>query len=60
MSESKEIRVMRMQAWCRAKGELDAVLHSYWGDQGEDGSYQEMDKLTKQFIKAVEDNGLQE
>ncbi len=56
--ESKELRVMRYMAWARAKGELDAVLHSYWG--AEEYNYLRMQELVSSFIDSVESEGLQE
>jgi hypothetical protein len=54
--ESKEIRVMRTQAWERAKGELKAMEHTYWDH---DGRYNKFNSLMEKFVKEVEDQELQ-
>ena len=55
--ESKEIRVMRMMAWARTKGELSSILNTYWGNQM---GFIKMDRLVKEFIDKVESEGCQE
>lgn len=51
--ESGRVRAaLRLMAWERAKGELNAILQTYWGE----GGYHEMDKAVRAFIKKVEDN----
>lgn len=52
------IRSIRTQAWERAKGELRAVLSTYY--ERDEGNFEAMDKAVSTFIKHVEDNGLQE
>ncbi len=60
MSLSKEMHTMRAMAWCRAKGELEAMLNTYWGE-GEDGDkYDKASTAIKDFIGHVEAEGLQE
>jgi hypothetical protein len=51
------IRTLRGQAWERAKGELNSMLGTFWDD---DGRFEKLDAAIKEFIKKVEDNGLQE
>jgi hypothetical protein len=54
-------RVLRAQAWERAKGELQSVLwtfHSPYGSNKE--QFEELDALVENFIKAVEDKSLNE
>lgn len=61
-NESREIRTMRHMAWERAKGELQAMLTTFWGD-GNPGPCEEfvnLDKAIKEFITHVEDEGLHE
>jgi len=48
-SDSYEIRIMRMQSWQRAKGELEALCASFWKDD-----YRGMRKATDEFIELVE------
>jgi hypothetical protein len=55
MDENKILRTLRMQAWERAKGELKAILCTYWYDS----NYCEMEKAINSFIEIVEDNSLQ-
>ena len=43
---------MRMSAWERAKGELRAMLHTFWADPG----YDSFDKIVTDFVKNMEDN----
>ncbi len=43
-----------MQAWERAKGELQSIVPTYWS--GEE-AYEEFIKLKDKFVKEVEDNG---
>ena len=57
MSNSREIKVMRLMAWDRAKGELRAILNTYWG---EDERYKDMRDEIDNFIASVEGEGLQE
>ena len=58
--EDRVLRTLRAQAWERAKGELQAVLHTYWDGPGNDQKFREMDAAVKQLISTVEDNGLAE
>ena len=60
MMEEKILRTLRAQAWERAKGELQAVLQTYWDGHGKDDNFQAMDSAVKQFVKVVEGNGLTE
>lgn len=54
------IRSMRSMAWERAKGEMQAMLHTYWGDGGDDERFKQIDKEMSDFIKSVELQGLHE
>ncbi|CBJ38276.1 protein of unknown function [Ralstonia solanacearum CMR15] len=49
-----------MQAWARAKGELNAVLQTFWDGHGADDQFRAMDKAVSEFTAHVEDNGLAE
>ena len=62
MSDENVIRILRAQAWERAKGELNAVLQTYIsGTQStQDGHFEKMDKLVADFISTVEGDGLAE
>lgn len=61
MDEDMIIRMMRAQAWQRAKGELEAVLATYYSPRfNSQEQFDEMDKAVREFIKHVEDNGLAE
>ena len=55
MSDSCEIRTMRLICWERAKGELNAMLQTFWGDR-----YDALDNACEVFVKKVEDEGLNE
>ena len=54
-SDSKEIQIMRVMAWERAKGELNSILAAYWIDRE---SYEKMRDKVNEFVKDVEDNEL--
>ena len=55
--EDRVIRTLRAQAWQRAKGELQAVLHTYFGERDR---FEAMDSAVQELIKTVEDDGLAE
>lgn len=57
MSEERIIRNMRHMAWERAKGEMQAMLHTYWND---DERYKQIEKEIADFIKLIEFQGLYE
>ena len=65
MSTELIIRMLRAGAWERAKGELNALRHTYTSemDHGtmlyEAGKLDKFDNLLAQFIKNVEDEELQ-
>jgi hypothetical protein len=40
-----------MMAWCRAKGELEAILHTFW--VAEEG-YDDLEPRFKKFIEEIE------
>lgn len=61
MSESKEIHTLRAMAWERAKGELKAIMHTFWSvDPSGVEKYESMRKAAEDFIAHVEDHGLAE
>ena len=49
-----------MQAWERAKGELNAALSTFWDGHGKDDQFKAMNKAVSEFIAHVEDHGLAE
>jgi len=51
MSESKEILTLRLMAWQRAKGELGAMMQTYW----EDSSYDETKKIVDKFLEDLQE-----
>lgn len=55
--EERIIRNMRNMAWERAKGEMQAMLHTYWDD---DERFKKIHKEMSDFIKSVELQGLHE
>ena len=59
MSEDKILRLLRCQAWERAKGELQSMYHSYYSVTDET-TYEDFVREVESFIKKVEDNGLHE
>lgn len=56
MEESREIRVMRNMAWERAKGELESILCTYYGND----NYDKFEEKLNEFVKYIEDWGIQE
>jgi hypothetical protein len=50
------LATLRGQAWERAKGELQAVMATYWNDS----RYGLMELAIAEFVKRVEDHGLAE
>ena len=58
--EEKILRTLRAQAWQRAKGELQAVLETYWDLPGEGTQSKDMHKAVRDFVEAVESDGLTE
>ena len=54
-------RMLRNQAWERAKGELKSMLWTYCaGANSRDGQFDKFDALLAEFVKEVEDNALHE
>ncbi len=47
--------ILRTMSWERAKGELQAMLNTYSGQQEQ---YNILNKCVKEFISHVDDNGL--
>ena len=54
--ESMDMKIMRRMAWERAKGELQSMLQTYWGND----NFLEFDVTVREFVKKVENNALQE
>lgn len=56
--ESHEVLTLRAMAWERAKGELQAMLATYWpAPRGEaDTSRGEMVERVRDFVDEVEEN----
>jgi len=51
LEESRELRALRAMAWERAKGELYAMLHTYYGSNA---SHARMLELIEDLIDKVE------
>ncbi|MBD3260432.1 MAG: hypothetical protein GF334_01920 [Candidatus Altiarchaeales archaeon] len=51
----RQIRTLRAMAWERAKGELQAMLQTFWDEYEK---FEVLDDLIKQFIKEIEDDEL--
>lgn len=60
MEKSREIITMREMAWCRAQGELQALLASYWPELDSEGKnhsgYETAEEIIKEFIKKFNRN----
>lgn len=54
------IRVLRAQAWQRAKGELNSMLESFHRDTASPDQFVQLDETIAEFVKIVENHGLQE
>ena len=50
-------QMLRTQAWERAKGELQSMLHTFY-DSG--GRFEKLNEVIANFIAEVEDNALHE
>lgn len=57
MPQSRELKTLRAMSWERAKGELRAMLNTYWD---EPDKFSAMDAELDKFIKQVEENGFHE
>lgn len=57
MSEQRIFATMRHMAWERAKGELQAMLQTYWDNQEK---FENMNAELKAFIEKVEGEGFNE
>lgn len=57
-TDERVLKSLRAQAWERAKGELQAMLVTYW--DGREGKFNRTNNTVQAFIKEVEDNGLVE
>jgi len=64
--ENEALRAMRSMAWERAKGELKSMLWTFYPEYSPKNgavipsSFDDLEKKIDRFIKAIEDNGLQE
>ena len=57
IEERRILNTMRYMAWERAKGELNSMLETYWGN---DDKYSAMKKAIDEFVDDVEGNAKQE
>jgi hypothetical protein len=58
-TEPNDLKHMhRMMAWCRAKGELNSMLHTFWG--GESEKWEALNNKIEAFFEDIEGNGLHE
>ena len=55
--DDKFLRTLRTMAWQRAKGEINAMLNTYWK---EDDKHTQLRALFIDFVSNVESEGLQE
>jgi len=51
------VRVLRAQAWSRAKGELSSILDTYHGEMEK---FDQMRSLIREMVDTVENEGLAE
>jgi hypothetical protein len=58
------LKSLRAMAWERAKGELQAALSTFWPEYASgslkeaDNGFEAAERMVKQFIKKVEDDGI--
>lgn len=61
VNEENILRALRAQAWERAKGELRAVLNTFFGENSaRPGQFDELDGHIEEFVRIIEDEGLAE
>ena len=61
MNDENVLRALRAQAWERARGELKAVLATFFVSRASrPGQYEELSDLINQFVKSVDDEELAE
>lgn len=61
MTDENILRVLRAQAWERAKGELRAVAATFFGEpSAREGQFDAFDAAVNDFVAKVEDEGLAE
>ncbi len=61
MNESDISRILRGQAWERAKGELKSMLLTFYSTHNaNEGQFDRLDAMVEELIKTVEDEGLHE
>lgn len=53
-------RMLRNMAWCRAKGEMQSMLTTFYQDNGRPGQFVELEKAINEFVEKVEQEGLRE
>jgi len=52
-------RILRNQAWERAKGEMRSMLPTFYGEKNSnDNQFEHFNERMDMFIKCVEDDGL--
>ena len=66
MSDDKILRVMRQQAWERAKGELFSMIHTFYPDYRDlnnckvKSNFKALSVAINDFVEKVEQDGLNE
>jgi len=60
MNDERVLRCLRGQAWSRAKGELEAMLDTFYPGTSAEGNFNFLKDAKNEFIKYVEDEGLHE
>lgn len=61
MNEADISRILRGQAWERAKGELKSMLLTFYSTHNaNEGQFDRLDSMVEEFTKSVEDDGLHE
>jgi hypothetical protein len=60
MTDERVLRCLRAQAWSRAKGELEAMLDTFYADTSSEGNFRRLDDAKNEFVRFVEDEGLHE
>jgi hypothetical protein len=55
MDEDKILTAMRLMAWERAKGEMNAILQTFWSEESDEDYFDGARLIVERFINEFED-----
>jgi hypothetical protein len=58
MTDERVLRCLRAQAWSRVKGELEAMLDTFYPGTSSEGSFNRLNDAKNEFVRFVEDEAL--